>query len=466
MTACLSTRMTDCRRVTRRAILIGILALLGCRALAQQRRLQIVVVDTELQPVTGVAVRVDNCGHRQSGLTDTEGRFRCQLAEADSCTEAEVSVQSNLYEPLDTLISTAAEGEQVLTMRHLSIGEVKVIGFRKLARSNAERTVFALDTRGLPATAKLDLALRRLPGVIYGDTGFKLLGNDKPAKLLLDGIEISQEEIAKVDATEIERVEIRRVGVNEDTYAGEINFIRKKDHTRLFKGEAELSTQLTRPGSFVMPNVSYHSEKVDITSWVSHTYSRQHSDRSTFRDGALTFRSHDKTNLNQYAASTRVNLFFSSRWMAFLSYSMFGYNAHTNSYLPITNVGASNQHTREKYFSHFGNAVARYNPGKNNRLFGKARYLNYLNTNEVTTPSAYTYRGGLHEWTGEIVDEADSLHTGRIFHNVIAGYKSIFRQSLLTASKERYNSDVQQLYVKDQFDLGTHLGAFVILKGE
>ena len=72
----------------------------------------------------------------------------------------------------------------------------------------------------------------------------------------------------------------------------------------------------------------------------------------------------------------------------------------------------------------------------------------------------------MNEWTGEILLEADSIRFLRDYHNIAVGIKSIYRNTLLTASRLPYRSDVQQLYMKDQFSLNKWFDVFLLLRGE
>ena len=84
-------------------------------------------------------------------------------------------------------------------------------------------------------SAKANLALKRVPGIIYTDKGYQLAGNGKAAKLLIDGIETTETELGKIMAGDIEKVEVRRIGLNDEASSGEINVILKRNRANLLK---------------------------------------------------------------------------------------------------------------------------------------------------------------------------------------------------------------------------------------
>ena len=60
--------------------------------------------DTDSQPAVGIRLKLTICERKIEGMTDENGIFKCQIKENDTCTKAHVSVSSNMYMPLDTII--------------------------------------------------------------------------------------------------------------------------------------------------------------------------------------------------------------------------------------------------------------------------------------------------------------------------------------------------------------------------
>lgn len=451
----------------RKSFVIVLALYLYCfTASAQESILKLRITDTNGQPVKGAQIRIGDCGKSVDAVSDDNGCYDYRTMTSDSCRTIRVHVAHFIYASLDTIVSFSAKEEQTLILAPVSLNEVKVVGYRRISKVNAEKTVFQLDTKGLLETARIHQALCRLPCVIETGQGFTLLGQSRTAKLLLDGIEIDEEALRKIDTKDIAKVEIRKVGNNEDKYAGEINLIRKKIRTMQIKGSVDVSGQMITPGTEITPDVSYRSDKVEVTALASHHYSYQSTNLTTTKGGVEQLRSENKAHVHQYYGGMRTNLFFSPKWMASAGYSISGYNTHRKSMLSMVGMPDSHPKLNEEYTSHFANAITRYNPTPRDKILAKMRYFYYTNTDKVDVPTPYNYRGRMHELTGEVLYETDSLRLFGLSHSSTIGYKSIYRHHLLTTSSMIYNTYVQQFYLKDWFALSNRFDLLVLLRGE
>lgn len=214
-------------------------------AFSQNMRTRMVyVLDTENNSVPGIKLKVDFCEKEIEGLTNDKGVFRYDILDEDTCTKATISIRSYLYMPVDTIIDFSSSINPQIILKPIDLYGVEIIGYRPISQENAEKITFKISTKGLLESAKADMALRRIPNIIYADGIFTLIGKQKKAKVLVNGIDVSEQELSKVDAKDIDKVELHQVGLNDDQHSGEIRILLKKDLSSLYKGEIDMGANL------------------------------------------------------------------------------------------------------------------------------------------------------------------------------------------------------------------------------
>jgi len=87
-----------------------------------------------------------------------------------------------------------------------TLGEVKVKAYRKIVKGEGNKMVLGIREEAFLKTAKTDVVLRSLPMIQETDQGYCLQGQTQSAKLLIDGIEATLEEVRKLSASEIKQV--------------------------------------------------------------------------------------------------------------------------------------------------------------------------------------------------------------------------------------------------------------------
>lgn len=425
----------------------------------------IYVLDTENHYVSGVKLKVDFHKKRVEGVTNEKGEFRFEIQDDSTSNRAKVSVQGYLYTPVDTIIDFSYSVNPQIILKPIALNEVEVIGYKKTAQENAEKTTFLINTKGLLRSAKADMALRRIPNLVYSDGTFYLTGEQKKAKILVNGLEVSDQELSKIDAKDIEKVELYKVGQNDDQHSGEIRILLKKDLSILYKGEVDMGANLLSLGGNFTPSFTYRSKKIDFLTWASYANERQESQYRINRNDKNIYSSVNNNHLQQYSASYRLNIFFSPKWMSSLSYSCFGYSSPADVSWQLDGVAQPEKRLRESYYSNFANLIIRHDLSANERFFVKARYFNYKSKNRSSLPVT-NFIGRMNELTGDLLYELDSLSLFKRWHNLAVGYKSVYRNSTLTSSNKTYTSDVQQFYVKDNFSLNNAWDFFILLRSE
>ena len=423
------------------------------------------VLDIDNHFVSGVKVKVDFHQKKVEGITNEKGEFRFKIQDDSTSNRAKVSVQSSLYMPVDTIIDFSCSANPQIILKPMALNEVEVIGYKRIAQENAEKTTFLINTKGLLKSAKADLALRRIPNLVYSDGTFYLAGEQKKTKILVNGLEVSEQELSKIDAKDIEKVELYKIGQNDDQHSGEIRILLKKNLSILYKGEVDMGANLLSLGGNFTPSFTYKSKKIEFLTWMSYANERQESQYKINRNDKNIYSSVNNNHLQQYSASSRLNIFFSPKWMSSLSYSCFGYSNPADVSWQLDSVAQPGKSVRESYYSNFANLIIRHDLSANERLFVKARYFNYKSKNRSSLPET-NFIGRMNELTGDLLYELDSLSLFKRWHNLAVGYKSIYRNSMLTSSNKAYISDVQQFYVKDYFSLNNAWDFLILLRSE
>lgn len=423
------------------------------------------VLDIDNHFVSGVKVKVDFHQKKIEGITNEKGEFRFEIQDDSISNRAKVSVQSSLYMPVDTIIDFSCSANPQIVLKPMALNEVEVIGYKRIAQENAEKTTFSINTKGLLKSAKADLALRRIPNLVYSDGTFYLAGEQKKAKILVNGLEVSEQELSKIDAKDIEKVELYKIGQNDDQHSGEIRILLKKNLSILYKGEVDMGANLLSLGANFTPSFTYKSKKIEFLTWMSYANEHQESQYEINRNDKNIYSSVNNNHLQQYSASSRLNIFFSPKWMSSLSYSCFGYSSPADVSWQLDSVAQPGKSVRESYYSNFANLIIRHDLSANERLFVKARYFNYKSKNRSSLPET-NFIGRMNELTGDLLYELDSLSLFKRWHNLAVGYKSIYRNSMLTSSNKAYISDVQQFYVKDYFSLNNAWDFLILLRSE
>lgn len=450
--------------MTFRFVLSVILSIIPVIVFSQNIK-TISVLDIDNHFVSGVKVKVDFHQKKIEGLTNEKGEFRFEIQDHSTSNRAKVSVQSSLYMPVDTIIDFSCSANLQITLKPMALNEVEVIGYKRIAQENAEKTTFLINTKGLLKSAKADLALRRIPNLVYSDGTFYLAGEQKKAKILVNDLEVSDQELSKIDAKDIEKVELYKVGQNDDQHSGEIRILLKKNLSILYKGEVDMGANLLSLGANFTPSFTYKSKKIEFLTWMSYANERQESQYKINRNDKNIYSSVNNNHLQQYSASSRLNIFFSPKWMSSLSYSCFGYSSPADVSWQLDGVAQPEKSFRESYYSNFANLIIRHDLSANERLFVKARYFNYKSKNRSSLPET-NFIGRMNELTGDLLYELDSLSLFKRWHNLAVGYKSIYRNSMLTSSNKAYISDVQQFYVKDYFSLNNAWDFLILLRSE
>lgn len=339
--------------------------------------------------------------------------------------------------------------------KEATINEVVVKAFKRIEKGDAKKSVFKLNAK-LPENIKADMALQELPGITSDNEGFRIAGNDRVSKLLIDGIEATQDEIRALKASDIDRVEVKHVSTEGNKYAGEINVIRKKRHDTMLYGSLGVSGSMIRRMESVTPNISYRNDRFEVSFLGGLT--RHESNLNTSMDRWLAdgehqaFKSDGNSTVWQRLALLKSSYLFSDKLSMFLSYGYFNYDIkQRNDIISISGMSGKND-LHEKVDNHITNAMLKYAINNNNRLFLKGRFQFYRDKNKTEQQAFDDYSSMMREYSIEVLQEIDSLRLFRNWHEVNYGLKAILRGNQ-TSGAETLHNDVYVAYLNDRFNL-------------
>lgn len=358
-----------------------------------------------------------------------------------------VSITGNAQgNPSDTLV----------VEKEAELQGVGVIGYRKIEQSDAKKSVYRLNPN-LPKTIMTDIALTELPGLQKTSNGFRLMGNERTCKLLIDGIETSIDEINRLKASEVDRIEIRHVSADDSQYAGEIHIIKKSVHARLLNGELAVTSGTYREYEDLAPQFSFKDGRIEVTGMGSVIHNKQEKELTMERvsEGKQeTYSQEGKTSSWQYFGLLRSSYEFSKRMSAMLLYAYTKLDAKNDN--DITNI--NRQHTsnriNEVIDHHLANAVLRYNISNISRLFLKGRYQRYRDRNEVMEQNfrSSAYTSLMNEYSFEVIYKLDSIRLLNLWHEINLGFKGIIRNNL-PSGIEALRNNVYMAYFNDNLNL-------------
>jgi hypothetical protein len=333
---------------------------------------------------------------------------------------------------------------------------VNVTGYRKIEQSDARKSIYRLNPN-LPKTIMTDIALTELPGLQKTSNGFRLMGNERSCKLLIDGIETSIDEINRLKASEVDRIEIRHVSADDSQYAGEINIIKKRVHARLLSGELAVTSGTYREYEGFAPQLSYKDGRIEMTGMGSVIHNKQEKELTMERvsEGKQeTYNQEGKTSSWQYFGLLRSSYEFSKKLSGMLFYVYTKLDAKNDNSIINIDHQHTNNRINEVIDHHLVNAVLRYNISNNSRLFLKGRYQRYCDRNEVVEQSlpSSNYTSLMNEYSFEAIYKLDSIRLLNLWHEMNWGVKGIFRNNLPSGT-DALRNNVYMAYVNDNLNL-------------
>lgn len=451
-----------------RLVILLILWFTGIAGNAQDAIKSIQIVDPQGKPLKGIVVGINACGKDSKLKTKEDGTVKLSNV---NCASINIHIGNKFYEDVDTLVNSAG-GDVKIALKDKIIGleDVEVKAFRPMLKGDAEKTIYSIDTRGLLKNAKANEALRFLPGVVTENDTYKILGKANNARLKIDGVAASVEELKMLKATDIKQVEVHNIS-SDDTAgsSGEINIIRRRHERPRIYGSAQAWTNLLHPLFGNFDTFMFQNKKWDLGARMNYVTNKQRMENGVERQypatGSIESLYEDRRfDVTQFSQALKVGYYPNS-------------NASITAKLSHDKYSSDITHETRGFESELSNTSAEENIehylallngflkiGENNSLLLKGNYHKYRYTTRYITGYDDFYRSSMDEFTAELVSENNKI-SWLWDDNVRIGLKSVWRRNDSHVA-ERSNYSIQQLHASLSHDFSKKLSMHLILKGE
>lgn len=192
------------------------------------------------------------------------------------------------------------------------LGEVEIVAYKRINKGDIHKQVFELSQQGVPPNFSVDRALRFVPNLTQHHDGYSILGSNKSAKVLIDGVVASPEELQALSARDVWRVELLRGGVDGDR----INIRRFRRLSHQFKGRVGAGIRLPERYS-VNASLIWQSPTANLSLTPGGVWSRQEIEsrmerRTATQDNVWQYQSEAK--IRQENAALRFNYYPNKHW--------------------------------------------------------------------------------------------------------------------------------------------------------
>ncbi|MBQ6204524.1 MAG: outer membrane beta-barrel protein [Prevotella sp.] len=369
------------------------------------------------------------------------------------------------------------EGDTTVVEKQAELQEVKVMGYRRIAQDDAKKTVYQLS-RTLPKNTTTDVALMELPELQKGSAGFSINGNDRPCRLLIDGIDANMKELESLKASDVSRVEIKNISADGNQYGGEINIIRKR-RDRMLNGSVSYSNGTLREFESLYPTISYRDGKLEIYTVGTLLHNNQEGsmrlERVTADNTRRIYTMYSDNSIWQYYGMVKAGYEFSPKLSTYASYTYSGFGTKTqkrfediidnNQNGDETEMTKGKNESKDDVGSYLVNVVVKMTHDKNNRLFLKGRFHSYKNGYQMENIDDSRYESKMNEYSIEALQEMDSLRLFGGWHDMNIGLRGVFRDNKSMGRKATGNN-VYMAYVNDNIKLSKRLSLYWQLKAD
>ena len=378
------------------------------------------------------------------------------------------------------VVPAAAEkqvGDTTVVEKQGELQEVKVMGYKRVAQDDAKKTVYQLSS-SLPKNTTADVALLEVPELQKGNSGFRVNGNDRPCRLLIDGIDADMKELESLKVSDVSRVEIKTISTEGNQYGGEINVIRKR-HDRMLNGSVSYSNGTLREYESLYPTVSYRDSKLEIYTVGTLLHNKQEGsmrlERETTDNTRRRYTMYSDNSIWQYYGMVKASYEFSPKLSAYASYTYSGFGTkNQKSFEDIIDINQDDDETemtkgknesKDDVGSHLVNVVVKMMHDKNNRLFLKGRFHSYKNGYQMENIDDSQYESKMNEYSIEALQDMDSLRLFGGWHDMNIGLRGVFRNNKSMGRKATGNN-VYVAYVNDNIKLSKRLSLYWQLKAD
>lgn len=426
-------------------------------------------------PVSNIMLNISACGENKALTTNANGLASLKLHQQDSlCNEVKVSVRSKFYQNLDTLLCVKASANDfhlILQEKPLDLGPVEVVAYRPIAKNNAEKSVYSIDMRSLLKTTRANKALAYLPGVVAFGDNYTLVGKSQQARIKINGVEATTEELKSLYAKDIERVEVREITKDDnERYAGEINILKKRQEQPKIYGSLSGTLGALHPLAGTFDNFGFQNKYWDITATVGYNRHEQDSYVSVQRTSASAPNDKQSMSVDRNISIKQKTLQMAATWFpsSHFTWTLGAYHAGypTKSAENITQFDGSNTHRdyTETLEAYGGYTNATFTLKPQHKINVKGNFYYYRDKYCYALMASQNSKAAMREYTGEINSE-NRLTLWGGSHDMVFGLRNTYRQNMSYASRNSQYS-IQQVYLTDYHSYSKALSSYIILKGE
>lgn len=432
-------------------------------------------------PLQDAFVRIIDSSRTTNLITNATGRFELISQQLKSDTILAVISKQGYYTFETRIASKSPLDKLVFEMIKDSVAimdEVKVIARNTIISAN--KRTYRINPKNFIANAKSATVIQTIPDLSIVNGNIKL-ENRKNAIIFIDGMESTLQDLDRLDAKDIDRIEVipnPSAIFGSDESNAVVQIIIKVKPENFIKGEVETYAGVRREARGITPLLSFKTKALLFTSYFGiGTNNQKIYNDLTRKDGNdILFQESNRIVRGwQNYFNSRLKLTLNPKSSLFLGANMFGYSfrGNLNGSSNFNNTSgtfkvADTESLNKWYISGIYNFVI----SPRSELFVKTKYFNYRNSNENyytenVLPAIYSsIFSNTKEFSAEVSYARKNItFRKRPFEYTIA-YKNIYRQFNLQTSDFNIRQYISSAYITGSMDISKKLSLFASISGE
>jgi outer membrane receptor protein involved in Fe transport len=414
-------------------------------------------------PVADVVVVLQLPDETLTLITDKTGVFSVKrsLSSADSVF---VSAYGEGYGPLQPRLTEPEEWGNIrveFTEKMYDLPEVTATASARIVRK-ANKTIYKVSSGDYLKNAKAHTILGNVPSLAVSGNEV-LINNREKAKIFIDGLEGTMQELESLDADDIDRIEVLSApsaSYGSELMGGVIHVIRKNRMEHLFKGNLQASRGLRLNHTNLFPSFAYQNKFLTWTIFDSYSSNNQNSRSElerTFENMSILQDLDRKAKGYQQTISTRLKASLSGKSALNLSGSFFQYRYKSNTSGSIRENEQSRDleyKSKEILGNVLLNGVYSYDFSPASQLLVKGRLHNYRTEDVFLDKDAISTVSTIREYAGEAVYALKRLSLFTLPADFSAGYKNVSRNYGFGQDDFQYVQNLHSTYADIDFSAG------------
>jgi Outer membrane protein beta-barrel family/CarboxypepD_reg-like domain len=349
-----------------------------------------------------------------------------------------------------------------LALQAQNLNEV-VIETKEKTINTARKSSYKINNKDFIKNAKATEVLATIPNVFFNENTIVVDGN-LTAKIFIDGIEVTSNELKTIDASDIDRVEV--INNPSGTYGADflgavLNLILKKQSQDFIKGSVLGSRSARFDNWYAEPSISYKRNWLTFKSSFEYKRNNQELIYNLQRNnsGNVFLQQFDNhTKGIQKAAEMRMSIQFSEKSNWNITNYLFGYK-----FIDRVNGQSMSGGNPPVFFSKGGEtgntnwdiaSVYSQKIGEKTTFFYKNKYLVYENVNSANfiysdgTQLLYDIQSKNRDFYNTLDLESEGLTIFKKNMSFYSGLKYINRRFGFSESNYYVNQNIANIYVE------------------